>query len=133
MKRRIAILACATLVAGACSSHRAEDASTEVARPTAMGSDFVLTNQSITLPADDSEVFPAGPGLDQVNSNCRACHSPSMILTQPPLTHEEWVKGIDKMRATFKAKIDEKDVPAILEYLDAHSKQAVYTTGAATR
>jgi hypothetical protein len=44
-----------------------------------------------------------------------------MVLTQPPLTHEEWVKVVDKMRTTYKAAISEEDMPMILAYLDAFS------------
>lgn len=83
--------------------------------------DFKLTNASITLPDPSGEMFPAGPGSDAMDNNCRACHSPAMVLTQPPLKHEDWVKTVDKMRNVFKAPVQESDIPAILGYLDAYS------------
>ena len=82
---------------------------------------FKLTDTSVTLPDDSAETYPAGPGAEAMNNTCRACHSPSMVLLQPPLRHEEWVKEVDKMRGTFKAPVADNDMPAILAYLDALS------------
>lgn len=86
--------------------------------PPPVGKDFKLTSASITLPDGADEEYPAGPGADEMNNNCRACHSPSMVLTQPPLTHDEWAKEVDKMRTTFKAPVPDADVPKIIAYLD---------------
>ncbi|MGH6785243.1 MAG: cytochrome c [Novosphingobium sp.] len=83
--------------------------------------DFKLTSVSVTMPDASSETFPAGPGAEAMNANCASCHSPAMVLVQPPLSHEDWVKSIDKMRKVYKAPIAEADVPAILGYLDALS------------
>lgn len=89
--------------------------------PARVGEDFALASVNLTLPTDEQEMFPPGPNVDQVNNNCRACHSPSMVLTQPPLTHEEWVKVVDKMRTVFKAPVADSDVAAIVAYLDDFS------------
>jgi hypothetical protein len=67
------------------------------------------------------EQFPAGPGSAAMDNNCRACHSPSMVLSQPPLTHDTWVREVEKMQKTFKAPVQDGDVPAILNYVDALS------------
>lgn len=115
------LLAGATLFSvAACSANGGKDAA-DAARPSAMGADFALTSQSITLPVDANETFPAGPHADAMEANCRACHSPSMILVQPPLSHDDWAKEVDKMRSVYKASVAEEDVPAILAYLDDYS------------
>lgn len=75
-----------------------------------------LTSVSVTLP-EDSEAFPAGAHADLVNANCRSCHSASMVLTQPPLTEEQWQGEVKKMREVYKAPVAEKDVPGIVAYL----------------
>lgn len=93
----------------------------------AMGNQFALKSISVSLPTDDTEVFPEGPNVDLMNSDCKACHSPAMVLNQPPLPHDGWVKVVDKMRGTYKATVADDDVPKILAYLDdfsARQKQA---------
>ncbi|WP_338465602.1 hypothetical protein RXV95_08395 [Novosphingobium sp. ZN18A2] len=80
--------------------------------------DFKLTSASIEMPDGAEEEFPAGPDVDAMNNNCRACHSPSMVLVQPPLTRGEWTKTVDKMRHTFMAPVPDSEVPKILNYLD---------------
>lgn len=80
-----------------------------------------LTSVSVTLP-DDAEEFPAGAHADLVNANCRACHSASMILTQPPLSVEQWQAEVKKMREIYKAPVAEADVPGIVSYLTAMSQ-----------
>ena len=72
-----------------------------------------FANLSVTLPEDKGR-FPAAPGAD-------ACHSPSMILTQPKLKREQWKANIKKMREVYKAPIDPAAEPAILAYLDGVS------------
>lgn len=118
----------ALLIAGglaACSKSGTDDAGNNPA----MGKDFKLTSETITLPSDADEEFPAGPGAEAINNNCRACHSPSMVLVQPPLTHEEWVAEVDKMRNTFKAPIDEAAIPDIIAYLDGYSAKLKQSAG----
>jgi cytochrome c5 len=71
---------------------------------------------SVELPADHS-AFPDGPGMDIVNKNCLACHSPGMVLYQPALSKATWDAEVKKMRETFKAPVAAEDVPAIVGYL----------------
>ena len=125
MNARILIVAAtsALVLAGCSASKTGEAGSGEAARPSAMGKEFTLASQNITLPTDENETFAPGPNVDTLNIDCRACHSPSMILVQPPLKHDEWVKEVDKMRTTFKAPIADEDVPKIVAYLDAYSAQ----------
>lgn len=114
-KSLIGATAFAALLLAGCSSNSADDSNP------AMSKDFKLTSESIELPSDADQVFPDGPGAEAMNNNCRACHSPSMVLVQPPLTHDQWVHEVDKMRDTFKAPIDEAAIPDIIAYLDGYS------------
>jgi mono/diheme cytochrome c family protein len=75
-----------------------------------------LRSVSVDLPAGD-RMFPGGPGADAINNNCLACHSAGMVLNQPALPKAEWQAEVDKMRATYKAPIDTKDVDGIIDYL----------------
>lgn len=68
------------------------------------------------LPTVD-RIFPGGSEADAINNNCLACHSASMVLTQPQLTRTEWQSEVDKMIHTYRAPVDPADVPAIVEYL----------------
>jgi hypothetical protein len=83
--------------------------------------DFKLVSASQDFPDGADEEYPAGPHADALNNNCRACHSPSMVTVQPPLTHDEWVKEVGKMMNTLKAPVPEEEVPKIRDYLDAQS------------
>jgi hypothetical protein len=78
--------------------------------------DFVFQNTSIALP-DDTTTLPDGPGVEAVTTNCLACHSPAMILTQPRLTRKVWEAEVEKMAKVYKAPIDQAAVPQIVDYL----------------
>jgi hypothetical protein len=73
---------------------------------------------SITLPEDTGE-FPDRPGKGAMIANCAGCHSPSMILTQPRLTPDQWKGTIKKMREVYKAPVDPAAEADILAYLTA--------------
>ncbi|HEV7234431.1 MAG TPA: cytochrome c [Sphingorhabdus sp.] len=75
-----------------------------------------FTDVSVTLPEDKGE-FPDRPGKDAMIANCAGCHSPSMILTQPRLTQDQWKGVIKKMREVYKAPIDPAAEADILAYL----------------
>ena len=77
---------------------------------------LILKSVNVDLPAGD-RMFPDGPGADAVKKNCLACHSAGMVLNQPALPKAAWEAEVDKMRNTYKAPIDEKDVDAIIRYL----------------
>ena len=78
-------------------------------------SPLVLKSVSIDLP-DRGTMF-SGPGADALNNNCLACHSAGMMLNQPSLPAATWQAEAEKMIHVYKAPVDEKDVPAIVEYL----------------
>jgi cytochrome c5 len=77
-----------------------------------------LKSVEVTFPQSDRGL-PEAPGRDVVQSNCFTCHSAGMILTQPTLPKATWEAEVAKMRNVYKARIDDKDVPAIVDYLTA--------------
>jgi cytochrome c5 len=77
---------------------------------------FVLKSVSVELPTSDI-TFPGGASADAINANCLACHSASMVLTQPNLAKAAWAAEVDKMIHTFKAPIDQGNATAIVDYL----------------
>ena len=81
-------------------------------------SEFAFKSISVDLPAGD-RMFPKGPNSDAADANCLACHSAGMVLTQPALSRAEWQSEVEKMRSTYKAPVEESDVPAIVDYLVA--------------
>jgi mono/diheme cytochrome c family protein len=79
---------------------------------------LTLKSVNVTFP-DSDRALPNGPGLEAVQGNCLACHSAGMILTQPVMPKAAWAAEVAKMRNVYKAPVDEKDVPDIVEYLTA--------------
>lgn len=73
---------------------------------------------SITLP-DDPNDLPEGPGREAVMENCTACHSPSTMLQQPKVPREKWEATVAKMIKLYKAPVDPKAVPQIVDYMVA--------------
>ena len=63
---------------------------------------------------DESRVLP---GAEVISSNCVACHSAGMVLTQPALSRAAWDAEVHKMIATYKAPISEADAATIIAYL----------------
>lgn len=89
-------------------------------RPGITAGGITLTSVSADLPADDGQ-FPAGPHAETINANCTACHSASMVLTQPALSRQQWQAIVEKMQETYKAPVAASDVPAIIDYLTVTS------------
>jgi hypothetical protein len=84
--------------------------------PTLAGAQtLALKSDSIDLP-DRATMF-AGPGSQVVNNNCLACHSAGMVLNQPMLPAATWRAEALKMIHVYKAPVDVKDVPDIVDYL----------------
>jgi hypothetical protein len=75
-----------------------------------------IKSTTVELPAGDA-LFPGGSSADAINNNCLACHSPDMVLNQPPLPQATWEAEVNKMINTYKAPVDKADVPAIVSYL----------------
>ena len=87
------------------------------AMPLAVDAQSPLTLKSVSIDLPDRGTMFSGPGSDVVNNNCLACHSAGMVLNQPALPAAAWQAEAEKMIHMFKAPVDEKDVPAIVEYL----------------
>lgn len=79
---------------------------------------LTLKSPHVTLPTGDRDL-PDGPGLAAVQSNCTACHSPAMILTQPAMAKAAWEAEVAKMRKVYRAPVNDKDVADIVGYLTA--------------
>ena len=96
----------------------AYDADTGPHAPAAVaeGGGIRLRSVGVDLPAE-GRAFPPGPGVALVAGNCTSCHTPGMILNQPALTRADWTSEVNKMIHTYKAPVDEADVPAIVTYL----------------
>ena len=87
------------------------------AMPPAGHAQSPLTLKSVSVDLPDRGTMFSGPGSDVVNNNCLACHSAGMVLNQPALPAAVWQAEAEKMIHVYKAPVDEKDVPAIVEYL----------------
>jgi len=77
---------------------------------------MTLKSVQVSLP-ESSARFPSGPGADVANNNCLGCHSVGMVLNQPNLPKAGWDVEVNKMRNVYKAPVDAKDVPALVDYL----------------
>jgi cytochrome c553 len=99
-----------------------------VAPPSSISASGVtLHSVSINLP-ESERTFPGGPEAGAINNNCLICHSASMVLTQPILPKADWQAEVKKMRNVYKAPVDAKDVPAIVDYLAKLSDVMAHTT-----
>jgi mono/diheme cytochrome c family protein len=75
---------------------------------------------SVELPASQIS-FPPGNGSVIANAQCLICHSAGMVLRQPPLTQDEWVGEINKMRNAYGAPLPADQVEPLAEYLQSIS------------
>lgn len=84
----------------------------------AIGATPVLA-KSIELPAETAKLKPSDlPGYAKAQSSCVACHSAEYLLYQPPSAPRAyWDAMVKRMKAVFKAPIDDADMPAIVDYL----------------
>jgi hypothetical protein len=116
---RAAVVALAGLAAGSGSAAAQAQPSKTAAASTVTAAGVTLHSVSVELPNSD-RMFPGGADAEAINNNCMACHSAGMVLNQPNLTRTAWQQEVEKMRAQYKAPVDEKDVPAIVAYLASH-------------
>lgn len=80
------------------------------------GGGVTLTSVSADLPFGE-RVYPGGDAAAAINANCLSCHSTGMVLTQPKLSEATWKAEVAKMRAVYKAPVDDADAAAIVAYL----------------
>ena len=71
---------------------------------------------SVELPVSQVS-YPPGNGAEIANGVCLICHSAGMVLRQPPLTQDEWIVEINKMRNAFGAPLPADQVEALAKYL----------------
>ena len=74
---------------------------------------------SYDLPEETATLKP-GPNVEVAQGNCMGCHSVDYIITQPrgpQFKKDFWQAEVTKMIKVYGAPIDEKDVPAIVDYL----------------
>jgi hypothetical protein len=79
------------------------------------GAEQRWTKVSVTLPTSENR-FPPGKG-SEITGQCLICHSAGMVLRQPPLTLDEWVGEINKMRNAFGAPLPADQVDTLAKYL----------------
>ena len=77
-----------------------------------------LQSVDVTLP-ESTVALPDGPNVAVVRDNCLGCHSPEMILYQPAMPKPAWEAEVNKMHNVYKAPLDPKDIPAVVDYLMA--------------
>ena len=73
--------------------------------------------KSVKIDLSNPGPYFTGEGSDPVNANCTACHSSEMVTAQPALSRAAWQGEVTKMVKVYKASVDEKDIPAIVDYL----------------
>src|SRR5580704_9524906 len=93
---------------------RASDSSPSTERP-AVAARPSWTKVSVELPLSEDS-FPPGDGAE-ITPQCLICHSAGMVLRQPPLTQEEWLVEINKMRNSYGAPIPSDQVEPLARYL----------------
>ena len=75
--------------------------------------------KSIDLPTEAPALKSSPlPGYVKAQTNCVVCHSAEYMLYQPPTAPRAyWEAMVTRMKAVFKAPIDDADMPAIVDYL----------------
>jgi ABC-type transport system substrate-binding protein len=73
------------------------------------------SNVSVDLPTSETP-FPPGDGAE-LTAQCLICHSSGMVLKQPPLTRDQWVSEINKMRSAYGAPLPADQVDRLADYL----------------
>jgi sulfite dehydrogenase (cytochrome) subunit B len=75
--------------------------------------------KDIQLPPDGIQLTPSAlPGYAKAQANCSMCHSAEYMRYQPPnAARPYWDAMVHRMKAVFKAPIDDADMPEIVDYL----------------
>ena len=115
MRRLLPLVALASLAG--CGAPKTADDDTAAQAP-GFSPLAAVQNASVTWP-DDAETFGEGPHADVLNRNCLACHSASMVRTQPPLTAKQWTATVTKMREAYGAPIEASATEEIVDALMA--------------
>ena len=75
--------------------------------------------KTIVLPADPEPLVASPlPGYAKAQGVCMACHSSEYPRYQPPnAARPYWDAMVKRMKTVFKAPVDDKDIPEIVDYL----------------
>ena len=75
--------------------------------------------KTIQLPPDGVQLKASAlPGYAKAQANCVACHSAEYMQYQPPTAPRAyWDAMVKRMKAVFKAPLDDADMPDIIDYL----------------
>jgi mono/diheme cytochrome c family protein len=73
----------------------------------------------IELPPDPVQLTANSlPGYAKAKKECVGCHSAEYMLYQPPTAPRPyWDAMVKRMKAVFKAPINDADMPDIVDYL----------------
>ena len=79
----------------------------------------LAASKTITLPPDSMQMKPSElPGYAKAQANCVACHSAEYMQYQPPTAPRAyWDAMVKRMKAVFKAPLNDADMPDIVDYL----------------
>jgi mono/diheme cytochrome c family protein len=84
-----------------------------------LGATGLSSAKSVTLPPDGVQLKASAlPGYAKAQAHCVACHSAEYMLYQPPSAPRPyWDAMVKRMKAVFKAPLDDADMPVIVDYL----------------
>lgn len=70
-------------------------------------------------PPDAIALVPSPlPGYQKAMSSCTVCHSAEYMQYQPPnASRKYWDAMVHRMKAVFKANVEDADMPEIVDYL----------------
>jgi mono/diheme cytochrome c family protein len=85
----------------------------------AVSAPAIAATKTIQLPPDPFYLKPSAlPGYAKAQANCATCHSAEYMAFQPPTAPRGyWEAMVKRMKAVFKAPVDDADMPAIVDYL----------------
>jgi len=77
------------------------------------------TVKNLDLPPDGVQLSASPlPGYAKAAKGCVACHSAEYMLYQPPTAPRPyWDAMVKRMKAVFKAPLDDAEMPDIVDYL----------------
>lgn len=72
----------------------------------------------LPIPGTQFRELPAGPGREEVEAACYACHSAD-LLVQQRLTEKQWTATVEKMMR-WGAVVEESKKGVVIAYLAKH-------------
>lgn len=75
--------------------------------------------KTIEMLPDQMQLTPSPlPGYEKARAQCVACHSAEYMAYQPPTAARPyWEAMVKRMKAVFKAPVEDADMPDIVDYL----------------